>query len=105
MDFGDIKSIIGGWIDRNWDHNIILNDADPLLELYPASLSYILQGREPFVMMGNPTAEMMADHLVTTIVELLRNYNLRMDGSCVRLQSVKVYETPNCWAVCDNHIN
>lgn len=54
MDFDDIKQAVQTWIDRELDHKMLINRADPLL---PTLQSH----REPcFILEGNPTAEAIA---------------------------------------------
>ena len=81
-DFGDIKDIIGGWIDETWDHGIILNSTDS--ELVAMCLA---NDWKVCVLDGNPTVENMARRLIDVAQELL--------GGVV---GVKLFETPNCWA-------
>ncbi|MCI0464478.1 MAG: 6-carboxytetrahydropterin synthase [Gemmataceae bacterium] len=54
VDFGDIKQIVGGWINSYLDHRMILHRDDPAL---PGLLD---QGEPVFVMDVNPTAENLA---------------------------------------------
>ena len=100
IDFGNVKRIIGDWIDSYWDHNLILNTADPLLKL---GMSHeVFAGREPFIMPGdmNPTAENMAQVLFTVCVERLEfmyQPDLFVVGdNALTVQSVTIHETPNC---------
>jgi 6-pyruvoyltetrahydropterin/6-carboxytetrahydropterin synthase len=91
IDFGLVKKIIGGWIDENWDHNMLLNSNDPLaLEDDEARLCLV--GREPFLMPkeSNPTAEVMVEVLFKTAEILLPQYLV--------VKKVRLYETPNCYA-------
>ena len=54
MDFEDIKRAVQTWIDRELDHKMLINRADPLLPTLQTS-------QEPcFVIEGNPTAEAIA---------------------------------------------
>ncbi len=54
VDFSRIKTVVGGWIDRELDHKMILHRDDPAL---PA----LRQQNEPvFVVDVNPTAESIA---------------------------------------------
>ena len=54
MDFEDIKRAVQTWIDRELDHKMLINRADPLLPT-------LQTGQEPcFVVEGNPTAEAIA---------------------------------------------
>jgi 6-pyruvoyltetrahydropterin/6-carboxytetrahydropterin synthase len=61
IDFGDVKSTIGKWLDDNWDHRLLLWENDPLLNLIP------LTALEPYgaiLVPFNPTAENMAKYLL-----------------------------------------
>jgi 6-pyruvoyltetrahydropterin/6-carboxytetrahydropterin synthase len=54
VDFTLLKRVVGGWIDANLDHKMLLRRDDPLLP-------YLRQQGEPiFVMDVNPTAENIA---------------------------------------------
>lgn len=97
IDFGEIKRIVGKWIDDRWDHNLLLNAKDPLLtaveecRCFDCPQDEILGGKEPYIMEhGNPTAEVMAEDLFKTVCSLLPSYLV--------VKKVKLYETPNCYA-------
>lgn len=103
IDFSVIKSQIKGWIDENWDHNIILSPQDPLLRLMldvtigDARLANfikgeVFQGRRPFIMPEgmNTTVECMAQYLCGVARMLMP------DG--VEVVNVRLYESPNGWA-------
>lgn len=91
IDFSVLKEKIGGWIDLNWDHNLMLNAReDPLYELLTRpSDEYreLTGGRKPAGLDSNPTAENIARILFQVSIMLMAPYNMRV----VR---VKVYETP-----------
>lgn len=53
-DFGDVKAIIGGFLDREIDHRMILREDDPLA----AALEKL--GEKIFLVKENPTAENIA---------------------------------------------
>lgn len=102
VDFSVVKELIGGWVDQHWDHNIILNDNDPLLACQgndqpiqgePLVLAEDVFGvKDPYVIAGNnPTAEVMAEILFLKARSLLVETGLNVDR-------VRLYETPNCWA-------
>lgn len=85
IDFGIIKTRLGGWIDEHLDHNMLLHEADPLV---PLGASMV--GRAPFIMpRGNPTAENIAELLCNIAVSLMPE---------LKVHRLRVYETPNCWA-------
>jgi 6-pyruvoyltetrahydropterin/6-carboxytetrahydropterin synthase len=88
IDFGVIKEILGGWIDKNWDHNTILNIEDQNLGDQIAKIT----GQKIYYLKGNPTAENMAEYLLKEICpKLFKDYNI----SC---KKIRLYETPNCYA-------
>ena len=98
IDFGVIKSVVGGWIDENLDHNMILHPDDALLRIGEGDSqshteAIALIGREPFIMppATNPTAENIVEMIAEKAIELLKSCEI----SVVR---VRLYETPNCWA-------
>jgi len=86
VDFGVVKEKVGSWLDREWDHNVLLNVDDPL---YQDREFWAKNGRSPFVLIGNPTAEVMAVYLFGVAQCLL---------SELIVSKVRIYETPNCWA-------
>ena len=92
IDFSVIKRLVGGWIDENWDHNIILNTEDPLLNLPMKLNGAIFARKEPAVVTFNPTAENMAKSLYNLSKRLLRQHG-------VNVVSIKLWETPNCFAI------
>lgn len=57
VDFTLIKERVGGWIDQQWDHQMLLEGDDPLAE----TLTEL--GEPVFPLTGPPTAEVMARHL------------------------------------------
>ena len=80
-DFGDIKRIVKGWIDRELDHRMILRKDDPL--------TAVLQkmGEPVYVLDSNPTAERIAQ----LIYDKSREQGLPVSR-------VTVWETPTSWA-------
>lgn len=113
IDFSELKTKVGHWIDAHWDHNLLLNSRDPLARLLdvaimgnlvekistppPAVYSQIgaetLLGGEkrPYLFeQKNPTAENMAEELWKVSAGIL--------GEQFKMQRVRLWETPNCWA-------
>lgn len=91
IDFGAIKAVVGSWIDQNWDHTAILYhlDQDPAVAAIKASnASY---GRPVYEMTSPPTAENIAAELLKIASALLERFG-------ISVTSVRVYETPNCFA-------
>lgn len=78
VDFGEIKEKVQRWVDAELDHQMILNEKDPLI-------AELKKRGEPFVTLkGNPTAENIARH----IFEYARSQKLPV-------KSVRLWETPN----------
>lgn len=106
VDFGDMKDTIGTWLDRNWDHGLVLFEADPFVELFAcpphqspvedkqSALVANLAKQKLFILPANPTAENLARYLVDEVIP-----ELCLPGiHCTR---VTVQETPNCSASAD----
>lgn len=88
IDFGIIKTRLGGWVDDNWDHTAILHQLDkPMGEQMDAAT-----GQKCYYLPYNPTAENIARYLAEEVCPKL------FAESGVRCIAVRVYETPNCYA-------
>lgn len=88
VDFGVVKELLGGWIDENWDHTAIFNEADRALGDMIAQRT----GQRVFYLPYNPTAENMAQFLLEEICPPL------FEPRGVMCVAVRVHETPNCFA-------
>jgi 6-pyruvoyltetrahydropterin/6-carboxytetrahydropterin synthase len=121
IDFGDLKTLIGGWINDHWDHNIILNTSDPLAQIYGADVDAlvgpnivgdamvsarnwcksitpkIFGDRLPYLLRRtNPTVEVLVKELYQQLwkqILVSSEYRGRLAITHIRL-----FETPNCWA-------
>ena len=81
LDFVNIKTSIGSWLDEEFDHRVLLSKEDPLAKT-------LLDVGEPVVLFdGNPTAELLAK----TIFE--RALSLGMN-----VKQVDFWETEKCRA-------
>lgn len=90
IDFSVVKNLVGGWIDDTWDHNLLLNDQDPLFDLICQNEKE--NGRIPFFFSNeNPTAENIARVLFEQAHWMLITHS-------IRVTRIRIYETPNCWA-------
>ena len=88
IDFSVLKERIGGWIDREWDHGFIVWHGDE-----PAKAA--VRSCDPFKLFElptNPTAENMADYLLRVVCPQ------ELGGTGVRVVSVRLWETENCYA-------
>jgi 6-pyruvoyltetrahydropterin/6-carboxytetrahydropterin synthase len=82
QDFSDIKQTVGGWIDDNLDHRMILNSSDPVI-------SYFKEMGEPlFLLDENPTAENIAKLIFQFASE-----------QAIPVTRVQLWETPKSYAV------
>ncbi len=87
VDFGELKSIMKGWIDKNFDHNVILHQDDKALGTLIAKET----GQDVYYLKNNPTAENIALHLKSDIIPLLFTEN------SFAIVKLKLYETPNAF--------
>lgn len=87
LDFGVVNALLCQWLEDNWDHRFIMWGKDPLVfklnEIDPGSV---------WVSNFNPTAENMAEYLVTIIGPQVLLPE-------VKLVKVKVEETRKCSAI------
>ena len=89
VDFGVVKRVVGDWINKNWDHNLLLNSADPLWAV--SDLVGLNNGKLPFLFeYSNPTAEVIAEKLFHVTEHLL--------AAELTVLRVRIYETPSAWA-------
>lgn len=82
VDFSTLKRVVGGWIDANLDHRMILNKADPALP------DLQKQGEPVFLIDVNPTAE--------NIAKLIFDYAQAQGFPVVE---VRLWETDDSFAV------
>lgn len=109
MDFARLKEFVKTWIDRHWDHNMVLNVKDPLVKLHAAPELMICHStgvrakdvfadKEPYWMMfGNPTAENMAKELYAIIADWLPT-NCDLAGRNFLMKEVAIREDEGMWA-------
>lgn len=90
VDFSAVKAVYGEYIDRTWDHGFLVYEEDTELLLAMRSIA----GAKVYCCGFNPTAENIARWLgmYVPLVEGLALYG-------VEVIEVKLYETPNCFAV------
>jgi 6-pyruvoyltetrahydropterin/6-carboxytetrahydropterin synthase len=87
IDFGEIKTLLGSWIDNNLDHNTILSIQDKNLGDKISATT----GQAIYYIGPNPTAENIAKHILEEICpKIFASHNVK----CV---AIKLYETPNCF--------
>ncbi len=88
IDFCIIKLMVKSWIDKNFDHSLILHKDDKIMgDAIESSTK-----QKIYYMDQNPTAENIALHLKLDIIpKLLQNQDN------IILEKVKLFETPNCF--------
>ncbi len=63
IDFSQLKNVLKGWIDEHWDHGFLLSRRD---ENGLTAIRQVEPSRY-YVMPDNPTAENMAQHLLSEV--------------------------------------
>lgn len=87
VDFGELKQIMKEWIDKNFDHTVILYDKDKELGEWISEYT----GQKIYYLAANPTAENIALHLKKDIIPTL------FDKKPFEVIKVKLHETPNAF--------
>ena len=89
IDFSVLKDKLGTWIDRHWDHTMIIWEQDHQMI---SSAMMAPKSKEPWISPWNPTAENMADYLLHDLCPVL------FAETKVTIFKIKIWETPNCYA-------
>lgn len=90
MDFGEVKAIARTHVVDLWDHAFLVYRGDRAIADFLASLP----GHKTVVLDLVPTAENLAA-LAFRILDPLYHDTY---GNHLRLERVRLFETPNCWA-------
>ena len=90
MDFSDIKALAKQNLVDAWDHAFLVWRGDSDLLSFLESLP----GHKTRVLEVVPTAE----NLAALAFDLLDRVYRDSYGNHLRLEQVRLYETPNCWA-------
>ncbi len=90
MDFSEIKNIANAVLVNHWDHAFLVYQGDRTVADFLASLD----GHKTVVLPVVPTAE----NLAAEAFRILDAAYLDTYGNQLRLQRVRLYETPNNWA-------
>ncbi|QDX80772.1 6-carboxytetrahydropterin synthase QueD [Denitratisoma sp. DHT3] len=90
MDFSDVKAIAKAHLVDLWDHAFLAYRHDKAVVEFLASLP----DHKTVLLDAIPTAENLAKQAFSILAPLYRdNY-----GNRLRLERIRIYETPNCWA-------
>ena len=85
-DFGAVKQIARDWIDLHWDHALLLQKSDPVVDVLAETDLKL----KVFLMDLPPTAEIMVE-------EVSKAINRQLPGS-LYVHKARFYETPTSWA-------
>ncbi len=92
MDFSDVKRIAKEEVVDTWDHAFLVYRGDkPVLDFLNS-----LPGHKTVVLDAVPTAE----NLAMLAFKRLENAYRDIYGNHLRLEQVRIFETPNNWADC-----
>lgn len=90
MDFGDVKTIAKTHVVDKWDHAFLAWKDDAQIVGFLASIL----GHKTVLLDVVPTAE----NLAATAFGILAPLYEDSYGNHLKLERVRLYETPNCWA-------
>jgi 6-pyruvoyltetrahydropterin/6-carboxytetrahydropterin synthase len=90
MDFADVKSLAMAHLVSLWDHAFLVFEGDTRVREFLESMP----DHKTVVLDRIPTVENLAALAFETLASV---YDAHY-GSNLFLQSVRLYETPNCWA-------
>ena len=88
IDFSVLKGVLGGWLDDNWDHGFIYEQGDPIGDFL------IKTNQKSFMLKTGwaPTSEHLAQFFLGKARDLMLDFG-------IEVVSVKMWETPNCYAL------
>ena len=90
LDFGDIKRLTNQHVVDLWDHAFLVAREDEGLVAFLSTLP----GHKTVVMEHVPTVENLANAAFT----ILKPVFSKAFSGRLELSSIRLYETPNCWA-------
>jgi 6-pyruvoyltetrahydropterin/6-carboxytetrahydropterin synthase len=89
LDFADVRAIAGKALVDQWDHAFLVHRGDTTLLAFLNSIP----GHKTVVLEHTTTAE----NLASTAFEILDHAYHDVYGNQLRLERLRLYETPNCW--------
>lgn len=90
MDFSEVKAMAKKHVVDVWDHAFLVYSGD----IHVLAFLQSLPGHRTVVLDCVPTAENLADRAFCILDPVYRDTY----GNHLRLEQVRLYETPNCWA-------
>jgi len=97
IDFKEIKRTACNYIDDRFDHGFIANPKDDVMVNACVETGSKMRF-SPFVNeegFCNPTAENISKDLFLSVTQLMSDYS-----NILKLKTVRLYETPNCFVDC-----
>jgi len=89
MDFSEIKSLAQQHLVDLWDHSFLVFSGDLPVVAFLKSMP----GHKTVILDCIPTAENLAEQAFAILDAVYRDTY----GNHLRLEQVRLYETPNCW--------
>lgn len=89
IDFSVIKSTLCDWLEKFWDHRMLIWSQDPLKERLR------LLDKTVMVVDFNPTAENMADYLIKEVCPA------QLKGTGIKVTKIVIDETRKCSVECE----
>lgn len=90
MDFSQVKALAKQHLVDEWDHAFLAYSGDKLIVDFLATLP----NHKTVILDRVPTAENLAHLAFSRLDSIYRDTY----GNQLRLEQVRLYETPNCWA-------
>jgi len=90
MDFSEVKRIAKTQLVDQWDHAFLVYSGDTSV----INFLQTIEDHKTVVFDSQPTAE----HLAITAFSILDEAYQDSYGNQLRLEQVRLFETPNCWA-------
>lgn len=91
IDFGVVKELVGGFIDRHWDHTAIIMRGDPDPAVAAIAAANEARNRPVYWLDAPPSAENIVAELAAIASRLLASHG-------VDVVRVRLWETPNASA-------
>jgi 6-pyruvoyltetrahydropterin/6-carboxytetrahydropterin synthase len=89
-DFGGLKALMNRHVVEPWDHAFLAHAGDAQLIAFLGSIP----NHRTVLFDAPPTAE----HLAESALRILAKACADSYGGRIRVEQVRIYETPNCWA-------
>ena len=94
-DFSSLKQLVEGVIVQQWDHALILNEEDPLVDILKMNTKNMVR---LFLVDGDPTAEVLAERLHKQLNAIL-GLDLKNEIPTKHyIDKVTIWETPTSCA-------